>query len=562
MMVFPSSKGLELKKMSGSMVLKKVMGYLFSKVRYSKINDPFKEFEQLQKESKMSDLRNEDKVLKGNILVLPIRVSPTSNLFEGLLGYALSLRGYKVSSLLDGGCLNISENNSIGSNSFVGTALSVYEQSRFCRIFNQQPIYFQELIELDELKLVKSSLEPLNFNELNSYAFKGIQVGIHAKFGLMRYLKRETIDETHRNLLIKFVITAVKCVLATESAIKNVKPQHAIISHGCYSTWGTALEVLNKHKIHTVVWGRGYVSGGNILLSHNDSYLYEYIHEPNKYWNKEALGSSKIEQVLNYYNQKRIPKNKVDGISYYKKSPNEHELRQLRSKISDFDSCIGIYPNIPWDGTMFSGTDGFPSIRHFVESLYPYIINNPKVHFIVRCHPAEVNNSGNEADETFLDIFNQVFLTSLDNVTIIPPDGSINSYEVSTMCNAAIMFGSTLSLEFSIANHPVIQVGQTNTTNKGFVFDAPTKELFYKYLDDAVNGKLELTESQLGLAIKYAHHWVFRRHIPESLVELDGMKFKKYKFSSINELEAGNNPTLDFICDSIIQQKPFVFPSN
>jgi hypothetical protein len=544
-------------------MLNKMMGYFFSKVRYSKINDPFKEFNRLKKESKVKNLRKEEGgQVKGNILVLPIRVSPTSNLFEGLLGYALSLRGYKVSSLLDGGYLDISENNSIDSNSFISTALSVYEQSRFCRIFNQQPIYFQGLITSDELTVVKHSLKSLNFNELKSYTYKDIQVGTHAKFGLMRYLKRETIDETHRVLLIKFIITAVKCLLATESVIKNVKPKHAIISHGCYSTWGTALEVLNKHKVHTIVWGRGYVSGGNMLLSHNASYLYEYIHEPNEYWNKETLDSAQNARVLNYYNQKRSPQNKVDGISYYKKSPNEYELSQLRSKISKFDSCIGIYPNIPWDGTMFSGTNSFPSIRSFVESLHSYIIKNSNVHFIVRCHPAEVNNSGYDTNETFLEIFNQVFLNSLDNVTIIAPENSINSYEVSTMCNAAVMFGSTLSLEFSVASHPVIQVGQTNTTNKGFIFEARTKELLYKYLDDAVNGKLEITENQLALAIKYAHHWVFRRHVPESLVELDGVKFKKYKFSSVDELEPGNNLTLDFICESIVRQKPFIFPSN
>ncbi len=546
--------------MSDFMVLKRVMGYLFSKIRYSKINDPFKEFERLKKRSNGKVFRNREH--KGNILMLPIRVSPTSNLFEGLLGYALSLRGYKVSSLLDGGCLDISENNSIDSNSFISTALSVFEQSRFCRIFNQQPIYFQNFKETDEIKIVTSSIKLLNFNEIASYTYKDIQVGTHAKFGLMRYLKRETINESNRGLLIKFVITAVKCLIATELAIKKLKPEHAIISHGCYSTWGTALEVLNKHNIPSVIWGRGYVSGGNMLLSHNDSYLYEYIHEPNEYWNKKALELSQIDSVLTYYNQKRIPKNKVDGVSYYKLSPNENELNQLMSKISKFDSCIGIYPNIPWDGTMFSGTNGFPSIRFFVESLYPYIIKNPNVHFIVRCHPAEVNNLGNEADETFLDIFNQVFLTLLDNVTIIPPEGSINSYEVSKMCNAAVMFGSTLSLEFSIANHPVIQVGQTNTTNKGFVFDAPTKELLFKYLDEAVNGELKLTENQLSLAIQYAHHWVFRRHIPETLVELDGMKFKKFKFLDIEELESGNNLTLDFICDSIVKQKPFIFPAN
>jgi hypothetical protein len=550
-------------KIKSKRVVFRCIGYFFSKIRYLRIKDPFKKFVLLKQKSAFSAKTIFDPIKKRpNILVLPIRVSPTSNLLEGLLGYALSLRGCNVSCLLDGGYLDISENNSIEGKNFISTALSVYEQNRFARAFEQRPIYFDSLIQPQEIELIKVQLMNLSLVELSSFRFKDISVGLHAKYGLMRYLKRETICEVHRDLMYDFVITAIKCVIATESAINNVKPDHALISHGCYSTWGTCLEVLNKHKVPAVVWGRGYVAGGSVIFSHDDSYLYEYIHEPNEYWNESSLTDAQIKRVLDYYKKKRIPQNSVDGISYYKSKPDERKLSALKERVASYDACIGIYPNIPWDGTMFSGTTNFPTIRHFLEKLHSYVIKNPKIIFITRCHPAEINNKGNETQESFLEIFDQVFTRKPKNIIVIPPQDSVSSYDVSALCNAAVMFGSTLSLELSIARHPVIQVGQTNTTNKGFIFDAPTEALFFQYLDQAARGSLELTDYQVNLAIKYAYHWIFKRHIPETLVELDGMKYKNFKFNNIKELLPNNNSVLDFICDAIISRKSFILPEN
>ena len=50
------------------------------------------------------------------------------------------------------------------------------------------------------------------------------------------------------------------------------------------------------------------------------------------------------------------------------------------------------------------------------------------------------------------------------------------------------MFGSTLSLEFAIARHPVIQVGKTNTSNKGIVFEPENNEELQKYLEEKSDG--------------------------------------------------------------------------
>ena len=182
-----------------------------------------------------------------------------------------------------------------------------------------------------------------------------------------------------------------------------------------------------------------------------------------------------------------------------------------------------------------------------------------EVLFIIRCHPAETENSGNETNESFMEVYNEEAPFLPKNVIVIQPDSSITSYEVSNLCDAALMYGSTLSLEFSVANKPVIQVGRTNTTNKGFIYDSPTVELMYSNLDKAISGELQLTREQHLLALKYAYHWIYRRHIPEVLVSLSGMKFEKYNFNNEDVFLKGNNEMLDFICDKLESELPFIY---
>jgi len=535
------------------MFIKKVIGKILSLVRYSGRKDPFKIFMKMEGSK---DVLNHQ-CLNKKLLILPIRVTPTSNLFEGIVGYAQKLRGYDVYCLLDGGALNYSENINISKSRFLHTCLSVYEQSRFYKVFGFKPLFFKKIIDQTELKKVMKKLSALSCDELSNFEYKDIHIGLHARYGLMRYLMVETITTAHRDLLVEFLISALKTQIATEKAILKISPDRALLSHGCYSTWGTALEVLKKHKIESTIWGRGYVGNGNLLLSHNDSYLFEYINEPNYLWENDELTSEQKDKTVNYYSGKRIRGNKVDGLSYYKASVGDSDdYSALKNKAKAYATNIGIYPNIPWDGTMFSGVDEFPTMKVFVTKIKEYVENNSDVHFIIRAHPAEIERKTDQSRERFVDILDSVFTTLPNNVTFIAPTGDVTSYQVSEVCNAALLFGSTLSLEFAVARHPVIQVGRTNTTNKGIIFESPTVSDLYTNLNEVKNNNLEMSDEMHMRAIKYAHHWIFRKHVPETLLELSGMGFCDYRFKSKTELMPGVNPVLDLICNNIDNRKP------
>lgn len=539
------------------MLLLKVIGKVLSYVRYYNKQNAFKLFNEMDKGKY---LPNKVKNNKGNILILPIRVTPDSNLFEGLIGYSLVQRGFNVFCLLDGGSLKYSENINANKNKFFHNCLSVYEQSRFHNCFGLSPLYFRDLIKKDEIRKVQKEIATLSCKDLMEFTYKDIHIGLHAKFGLMRYLMVETIQDRHAELLKEFIITALKTQLATEQAILKTNPKFALLSHGCYSTWGTALEVLKYRGVEVSVWGRGYVGSGNLLVSNGDAYANEYVYEENSVWENEILSSKEKHKVLDYFSQKRRRGNTNEWVSYYHDCQiNGTEFSRLEMKCRNYKTNIGVYPNIPWDGTMFSGSINYPTIRRFVESIKEYIVDNTDVHFIVRIHPAEIKRKGEESVERFEDVLNSTFEFIPKNVTIIYPQSEITSYQVSEICDAALLYGSTLAIEFAIAKHPVIQVGKTNTSNKGIVFEVKDDNDLYSLLNKSKEKALSMNINMHERAIKYAYHWIFVKHIPETLIKLKDLSFKGFLFSSKAELEVGQNAVLDNICNCLSERKPVLY---
>ncbi|MGE3299670.1 MAG: hypothetical protein AB7I39_04460, partial [Arcobacter sp.] len=137
--------------------------------RYRNKPDPFLEFKKLRVNEIMPISTN------GNVLILPIRVSPISNLFEGLCGYALKLRGYSVHSLFCGQAIEKCDNQTILKNNPLNCSLCYYEQKRFIDTFDIVPHYYfdflnSELInKIDDLILKNSTknLLELNYDDIN-----------------------------------------------------------------------------------------------------------------------------------------------------------------------------------------------------------------------------------------------------------------------------------------------------------------------------------------------------------------------------------------------------------
>lgn len=539
--------------------LTNIIAPILKKYRYRDKKDPFKLFNKMKLEGENKKIP----ITKGNVLLMPIRVSPVSNTFEGLLGYSLGLRGYNVYSLMCGQSLSKCDNINLKQNFSLACSLCNLEQKRFSKTYElHHESYLDNIDEVEYKKIVNLSSN-VKLEEIFNYRYKKVSIGKYVEGGVARYLLLSNIDlEKYEILIREYFLTTLLTTEATINLLNKTNPKFVVVSHGIYSTWGAALETCVSYGYRVIVWGRGYIGEGSFIASHNASYLFETINETCSYWEDDIVSNKTRIDMEKYYKEKRNPSSSVDHVNYYSdiKKTDSNIFEKLN--LDKTKKRIGVYPNIPWDGKMFSATKDFPDLNHFIKAILEWANQNKDVDVIIRAHPAEAFRKGNESMETFHDIIYQECDELPNNIIYIEPTASISSYEVSEICDVALMYASTLALEFAYARHPVIQVGLNNVSNKGIVFDSFTKEEMFENLDRAVSGTLIINDNMYSRVVKYSNYWINRRHIPEDLMKLKHLAFDGYKFADKNDLKEGNFKILDWFIARCEDGRPFVLEND
>jgi len=522
--------------------------------RYRNKPDSFEQFLNLRKNEVIPDSQ------KGNVLILPIRVAPVSNLFEGIYGYALKLRGYNVHTLYCGQTIKKCDNQTILKDNPFNCSLCYYEQKRFINAFDLIPHYYFNVLDEQDIERLNKFIYAKTSLELLELKYDDVMLGNQITMAVIRYLLSSKIDLIkHEKIIKEYALSTILSYEVTKKLIKELKPKFVLLSHGVYSTWGGAIEACKKEKIKVIVWGRGYVQG-NVVADFNDSYIFECAKEPNYLWENLNLSREQKERISNYFENKKNPSKTSDYVTYYKRVNDntfnyvEYPFLKNKERIK-----FGLFPNIPWDGTTFSSSQEFPTLDKFLKETIDWFLRNKEYDLIIRAHPAEIADRYNLSQERIKDLIDELLPVLPDNIFYIEPDDKLTSYSVSDICNANLFFASTMALEFAFEGKIVIQTGQSMISNKGFVFEPKTVDEYKNLLNNAANKELVMTDDMKERAEKYAYHWIYKRHIPENTYEHKALTFTKYNLNSSMDLAPGKNKVVDWFIDRCEDGKPFIW---
>lgn len=533
--------------------LTNLLAPLLKEYRYRNKPDPFKLFKKLREEEKLVESS------QGNVLILPIRVAPVSNLFEGIYGYAMKLRGYSVHALFCGQSIEKCENMNSTSDSIMNCVLCNYEQKRFADTFAIESHAYNDILKSSIVEKLREIALQTPIDKIFTLKYDDVLLGHHIKSALLRYLLSSDVDLVeHESLVREFTYSTLASYESTKQLLLRLKPKFVLSSHGVYSTWGGALEACKRADIPVIVWGRGYV-GGDIIVSRNESYLYERVFEPTEYWENITLSNIQKDKLEKYFLQKRNPNSSVDHVNYY--SGAQTSKKSLTELLSLDDSRVkfGLFPNIPWDGTTFSASKAFPDMELFLKTTIKWFQNNPQCDLIIRAHPAEMKT---QAKETIKNLIDSIALKLPDNIYFLEPDHLVSSYEVEALCDCSLMYASTMALEFAYFGGTVIQTGQSNASNKGFIFEAESVADYESLLDKVSKKELFMSNDMKEKAERYAYHWIYKRHVPETTYNHKGLTFSEYNITSSMDLAPGKNKVVDWFIDRCEDGKPFIWESD
>lgn len=519
-------------------------GFLLAFGRYYRRPNPYKAFRRLPG---YRELQQATPTASGKrVLLLPIRVSSVSNMVEGLIGAGLVLDGNSVFALMDGGTFRYSENANVGKSWLTANALSVFEQGQFCETFNITPKWLSDELDREEIERCSRLISKMPLGQLLDFQYLGARVGHHARFSVMRYLRQETVEiAANLSLFRHFVMTGILTAMAVNNVVRDQRITHALLSHGIYSTWGSALDVLRNLGVVVSVWGRGYVKG-DIILGRNQSYLAEGISETAAeirllVGNNENL----IAEAKAYIADKTDPNRSGDVERYYDGRADQ----PVELDADGYAGVVGVFPNIPWDGAIFAGSDYTPTLRAFAARIVAAAERFPRHLFLVRCHPAETHRSGNASRETFASFFGAGRPT---NIRLIPAESSLTSYQVAQHSSVAIVFGTTMGLELALRGVPVVQTGRHYLSNKNVVYEVSSDAELDTLLNATVTHELKMSPDMIRSTDIFAAYHITLSHVHDDMMSNERYAFSGYKIASVTELAGDMKPSCSAIKNFVL----------
>ncbi len=165
--------------------------------------------------------------------------------------------------------------------------------------------------------------------------------------------------------------------------------------------------------------------------------------------------------------------------------------------------------NLSWDSAVVGQQVVFPSMAEWIRSTVSWFTRREDWHLIVRVHPAEaICSTGEPGEQIIAD-----HLGALpENITVIAPKDTTNTYGLMRLCEFGLVYTSTVGLEMATKGIPVVVAGKVHYRGNGFTLDPPCTMDYWATLDQLTSspgGKL--SEREVELALCYAnilfHDW-------------------------------------------------------
>jgi hypothetical protein len=489
---------------------------------------------------------------------------------ESVLSLALMKKGNNVEFAIDDGILPAHQNciyakyeknisSIIKKNKFKNVEDSCFKESSF--ILNQAGIRinkFSSGITEENLKEIDEICEQIEIDKIREYKLKNVDVGEHAIAGALRFFAKATFEnEPAADAVIRAYF---KSALITTFCFRNIFKKRdiniVVLHHGIYVPQGIICSVAKSMGVKVVTWNIAYRKN-RFIFSHDDTYHHTLINEDISKWQNIEWSGNKEVELKNYLQGRWFGDD--DWINFNQENPSvNHDSIIKKLSIDPNKPCFALLTNVLWDAQLHYPANAFKNMLEWVFETIQFFIKRTDLQLIIRVHPAE-NTGRIVSRQKIIDEINVKFPDLPKNIKLIPANGDFTSYEVVSISNAALIYGTKMGVELSASGIPVVVAGEAWIRGKGVTRDATSKEDYLDILNKLPFDK-NLDGEDLIKAKKYAYHFFFRRMIPiNSVKEVSGWPPFDINLNNMTELENIYDPGLELICKGITEESDFIY---
>jgi len=379
--------------------------------------------------------------------------------------------------------------------------------------------------------------------------YRGIDVSGFAGASTRKHFRKFHLSETgvERDRYLQFVETACELVDAMHELFDRYDIRTAFANDAVYVYGGIPLAVAEDRGVVAYSHGRGYRDG-----------TVQFGRTSNR---------SVLQPFTEYDHLKRIidtplsdtQRERADEIMAGRQTGGEvrHQYTPATSESINDDGKVvaGMFTNLIWDASLEGDKTPFSDAFEWITDTINWFTDHPDNQLIVKVHPAEAKRGTNEGvAEWIRDRYGEL----PENISILPPDTSVNTYRMLDDIDVALVYTSTVGLEMAYNGGASIVAGDTHYRDLGFTYDATSRQEYQSLLDRM--GELEVGDETITRSRRYVYHLYVRKHIDFPYYRTDPDTFEIELLPVSHQDTVPGAEPFDTICSRSLHGEPILIP--
>jgi len=478
---------------------------------------------------------------------------------EVMIALALKLRGYDVQFVLcDGalsGCIQRGFNKESLENWHKQCPNCVQFGADEIKSLGLSYVGISDFVSSQKRKELRNVCDSVPDNELDSFEYKGVPVGLFAKTAVERYLRGHGYKD-HKKIFIEYLYSALVCTDASISALNQLKPSRIFMQqHDFYPEWAPALRIAHKAGLPIVFWGGGVYDDGGIGFRHAKDTQFKNLHSiSDKFWHQRSARSliKSEDKALNNYIDDMYSKRQTHGVQKSDKYNSKEKLLNALD-IQNNKPVWCIFAHVTWGEAANMEPGIYDDTVSWIINTVRIISEVKNVNWLIKAHPAERENTKKDV----ISVIQKNFPKLKENIKFISAKSDISLQDLLPILSGGVTISGSPGLELAIRGIPSILTGQAQYyERKGFTYDPSNQEEYAKLLNKA-NRIGPLSQNQVKLARQYTYSHYFQRRIPMNM-SVSSSRFAPLDFHKLDLLLPGGDKAMDMICDRIIDGGEFI----
>ncbi|ACC79430.1 glycosyltransferase [Nostoc punctiforme] len=420
-------------------------------------------------------------------------------------------------------------------------------------LFGLPYMQLRNFIENDDYIIANQWVKTVLPQDYKNAKYDSLPIGkwvtstIHTHFRIADAgLSSNYVQNIHRKYLIDGLVTYNALI----RLFNKYQPTNVFLFNGRFAPYRIAFEVAHQMKIDVITHERGSIDDSFAFFDNHPTWSCQPPLDCVKAWEEITLNNEELVQTKNYFIKREYGID-INWPAFYnfQTSPVNihHQLRiPLDAKI------FAVFTSSEDELAALEGkvkiTTQFDIIKNLIE-----IFKNRNEYLVIRHHPYIGGNKDTPIESDFLSKAYQQVFSIPENVRVVMPSEQLTSYALLWHTDAAIAFFSTVAIEAIARGVPTATLATSSYEKASrYTIQDTSIEHLNQLVDNLLKDSSKLTSEDLKRLYRFTNAYFFKFSHKFRSIGIKNFYSHELRFESLDDLQPGNDPTLDKVCNRIM----------